>query len=117
MRLSPRLPRIGGEHVDFRFLCGAMPELMKSRLEVVIRTSGAEFGLPAASRAEKVAEIDRQIASIETMHTQLVDAAAAVQIVLSCLPTVQARRDAEGRQQEIERERAAARAAGLSADR
>ena len=113
--VAPRLPTIGDDQgrLTFQDLCGLVPTLVKSRLAEIIRGSGMEFGLPASTRAARLADLDSQITGLEAQHTGLVDAAAEVGISLPLLPTVQERRDEEARSAERERALAAERAGGI----
>ncbi|MGE3845195.1 MAG: hypothetical protein AB7I50_26850 [Vicinamibacterales bacterium] len=112
----PALPANRYGHPDtlgFVDLCGLVPDLLKRRLEQVIRTSGVAFGLPAAARQAKLAELDLGIAELEAQHTDLVDSAAEVGVVLPLLEVVQARRESDARQRRREEELAAERARGI----
>lgn len=115
---APELPRNRYESVpdtlSLADLCGLVPDLLKRRLEQVIRGSGVAFGLPAAARHAKLAELDVAIAEIETQHTELVDSAAEVGIPLPLLDTVKARREQEARKARRDEALAAERAAGIS---
>lgn len=115
--VHPHLPpnRYGAlpDSLGLEDLCALAPELMKSQLERVIRASGARFGLPSAERVTKLAELDAQIADIETQHTELIDGAADVGIVLPLLDSVKERRETIARREARDRELAAERAAGV----
>jgi hypothetical protein len=114
--VKPALPTLRGfasEALDFETLCGLAPDLMKKSLGDLVRGAGITFGLPAAARLAKLAELDTQIAEVEQQHSQLVDAAGEVGIVLPLLPTVAERRREEASQLAREHELAAERARGV----
>jgi len=119
-KLLPRKPKIAavgsegmGRTLTLSDLCALAPSVMKPRLAQIIRSSGSRFGLPAAERASKLAELDQAITDLETQHTELVDAAAEVGISLQYLPSVRERRETEARKLAREVELAAQREAGI----
>lgn len=98
--------------LDFDVLCGLVPDLVKVRLEEMIRATPVNvFGLSSGERKERIAALDAEVADVEKQHTELVDAAAEVGIALPLLEAVQQRRDEEKRQRqrenELQRQRAA----------
>ena len=113
-KVPPRLPNFsldGKATVDF--VIGMLHKHVAESLEEVIRECGANFGLPAAERAAKLAELTEQRTVVQRQHTELVDAAAEVGIVLALLPAVKERREAEALELERQRELEAQRAAGI----
>lgn len=82
-------------------LAGLAPDLMKTRLEAVIRATPYDAGPPIADRPALLAELDAKIRDIEQRHTELVDGAAAFDppITLALLPAVAARRQEEAYRQ------------------
>jgi hypothetical protein len=115
--VPPQLPSWGqlGTPLAFEDLCGLAPALVKARLTDVVHASGARFGLPAAERTAKLEELDRQIAEVETTHSHLVADAGGVGITLPLLDAVQARREAEAREQGRARDLADERSRGVYA--
>jgi hypothetical protein len=98
-------------HLAFHDVVGLVPELVKARLETILRSSAFETGLPLEAREPAIADADRTIAAVEDLHTRLVDDAAGLGITLPLLPAVQARRAAEEARQAREATAIAARAA------
>jgi len=78
-------------------LAGLAADLMKARLEAVIRATPYDAGPPIAERPALLAELDAKIRDIEARHSELVDGAAAFDppITLALLPAVAVRRIAE----------------------
>lgn len=112
--IRPHIPHLPDGYLGrFDALCAVLPDLLKDRLEQVIRGSGAAFGLPKEARAAKVAELDASIAQVEALHTELVDGAANVGIEIPLLPAVRTRREKEALRLRRERELEAERARGV----
>lgn len=95
--VPPNLPRWGDLHGTLTFddFIGLAPEVVKARLAAVVHNSGARFGLPAAERAARLAEVENAIGEAEAQHEALVSGAAAVGIDLPALPAVAERRERE----------------------
>jgi hypothetical protein len=117
VRVRPRLPDIAAipavpGALTLHELCGLVPGVLKQSLHAMVDAEpDSIFGLPAAERADRLAELDREIADLETRHAALVDAARDVGIDLALLDTVRERREQEARAQEHARELTAARQA------
>jgi hypothetical protein len=78
-----------------RDLCGLFPEMIKNRLEDIIRAQPIESGTSLSARPAAVAAVDARISAIEDEHTELCDTAAAFAppIHLELLAPVRARRE------------------------
>jgi hypothetical protein len=115
--VPPRLPSLEGTlqapgTLTLRELCALAPQIVKASLtDGLTALPDDRFGITDADRTAKLAELDAAIVEVERRHTELVDAAAEVGIVLALLPTVKARREEQARHEERERLRAAERAA------
>lgn len=114
--LTPRRPRLWWSHeeLQFRHLCGLVPDLVKTRLEEIIRgVSLTDVGLPLNDRPPAVAAADERIRAIEDEHAALADMAAEMNppIRLQLLEPVRQRRDSERARQAREAEALAVRRA------
>lgn len=89
-----RLPDFG--RLTFNDLVGLAPEVIKMRLEEILRAVHYEAGPPLAERPPLIAEIDARLVALESEHEALVDDAGALDppIALDHLPTVRQRREA-----------------------
>jgi hypothetical protein len=102
---KPHLPgNFGQDGLTFRDLCGLAPSLVKARIAEIIRGSGETYGLPAAARARRVAEIDAEIQALEAQHVELLDGATEHGFSVEEIPSVRDRRVAAERKAEREEE-------------
>ena len=97
---SPRLPALPtfriSRTLELEDLCGLAPKLVKEHLEQAIRAAeNQRFGLTAAEREKKLAEIDEELALIEEEHSGMVAAAAELGVQLALLDAVRERRETE----------------------
>ena len=101
--VAPRLPDIiqptGTPGLTFEDLCGLVPSAVKAGLEALVNAMPVDtFGPPSVKRTATLAELDREIASVEEAHTALVDAMTGRGLTgFSLLSTVARRRDEAGR--------------------
>jgi hypothetical protein len=98
--LAPRPPQLPGwfyDNLTLVRLAYFAPTVVKARLAEIIQATPYEAGAPAADRARLYAEADARVAEVERQHTDLVDAAAALDppIELKLLPVVAERRATE----------------------
>lgn len=98
--LAPRAPKLPDSfygNVPMLQLLGIAPAVVKARLAQIIKATPYDEGPPAADRARFYAAADARVAELERQHTDLVDAAAALDppIALTLLPVVAERRTAE----------------------
>jgi hypothetical protein len=108
----PTLPYLlFGQTFTLDKLVGIVPGAVKAQFRAAIEGVPDEhFGLSEVERAAKLAELDEAITDVERQHTELVDHAGAVGIVLSFLPHIGDRRKQEQLDLEREERRAAERA-------
>lgn len=85
------------QRVSLDSLIGLAPELVKARLEEILRSQPYEAGAPLADRPRLIAEADVRIREIEDQHETLVNACGQLDppITLRHLTPVQERRDRE----------------------
>lgn len=93
----PVLPWFGefSRVFSFRDFVGLCPDLVKTRLEQVIRSHAYESGTSLSTRLQRIAEHDARIADIEQNHTTLAESCG-----LPLLPTVQERRYRQARRRQ-----------------
>jgi hypothetical protein len=107
----PSWPQWFAPHINFHELVGLFPELVKARLEAIIRADVYEPGAALAERTLLLADVDRRIAELEHAHEQLVDVAGSLTppVKLHCFPAVAARREREAMQRQRDEQTAAER--------
>jgi hypothetical protein len=101
--VGPHLPAFGpiGSPLSFETLCGIAPALVKARIAEILKGAGP-FGQPASARESRIAEIDREVASIEAEHRVLLEGAREFGVELEEIPVVKARQYTEARKAEEE---------------
>ena len=81
---------------SWRISADSPPKLVNEHLEQAIRAAeNQRFGLTAAEREKKLAEIDEELALIEEEHSGMVAAAAELGVQLALLDAVRERRETE----------------------
>ncbi len=85
--------------LTFGQLVALVPDLVKARLEALIRSVEESSPGPVSARLAQVEALDREIREIEDRHSELVDMAASLTppIVLQHLEPVRQRRETERR--------------------
>jgi hypothetical protein len=106
-------PHPPGERLLFEDLIGLFPELMKQRLEAIIRSKAYQPGPPLADRIALLRNVDERIADVERRHTAFVEAVGALNppISIALLPSVHRRRAAEAERERRDRDATAAQRA------
>ncbi len=95
---GPLLPHVADKQeglLTLEDLCLLVPDLVKAGLKRVVNEAGASHGLAAEARAKRIAEIDAELATIESQHEELREAARTAGIELPEIEAVRLRREAE----------------------
>lgn len=110
-RARPELPSLRpGDALSLEDLAGLFPDLLKARLRAIIEAQPAKvFGLAAAAREQRVAELAAELAAVERDHELLVSTAVEAGLTLRHLDRTESRLRAE--------QEAAAREAALQRER